>query len=613
VISLLLIACGGPIELALTSPSEGAILRSPWVPISVRVPLSELDSTVSIALDGEPLDDPLGFLRERQEGQGGEADYLGTLDLVSLVPGDHRLEVELTPRHGAPKRIASDFLYDRPPHRVDFSVEGEGGEALSARILVNDASGPVNLAGPDAAQADPGGRDVAIGSVFARDGSAVLYLDPGDYRFLAVRGIRDAIDEAAVTVDQDVAITLRVPQVVPTPDEVTADLHVHTGRSADAYISDRPRLDSLLAADLDVVVSADHTLPDSADFGVHSLPGVEARVGMSLPVSGCRSGPEESAGHLNVFPVTADPFPDTRTPTFGAYLDAWRQRQAKYPHEGSGTDVLLQLAHPRGIQFEAWSAPSPNTHALFNTFGFDPGTPVDEGGNAWMTDPEKDGTIALDFDAMEIVNRFSWELYLEVRQDWFALLDQGFRITGTGNSDSHAQEVELAGFPVNLVRVPPPSPGQAVPAAAFVDAIQDGRVSVTNGPIVHLTVEAGGASSRPGDLAHGAAVVAHVQVRAAPWVPVDELRLVVDGVVVQRLDITPSATGSVDVQASFPLALTGDAWILAEAGVPLDVAPLVPEPYALIAPGSAPLGFTNPVRVDADADGLWTAPGLSTE
>ena len=32
--------------------------------------------------------------------------------------------------------------------------------------------------------------------------------------------------------------------------------------------------------------------------------------------------------------------------------------------------------------------------------------------------------------------------------------------------------------------------------------------------------------------------------------------------------------------------------------------------YSALAPGFAPFAFTNPIFVDADGDGQWTAPGL---
>ena len=61
---------------------------------------------------------------------------------------------------------------------------------------------------------------------------------------------------------------------------------------------------------------------------------------------------------------------------------------------------------------------------------------------------------------------------------------------------------------------------------------------------------------------------------------------------------------------SVPLAFERDSWVLAEAGWPLEREdrPLGTT-YATIAPGHVPIGFTNPVFLDADGDGEWRPTG----
>ena len=85
-------------------------------------------------------------------------------------------------------------------------------------------------------------------------------------------------------------------------------------------------------------------------------------------------------------------------------------------------------------------------HDLFNKMGFDPAEAPGVGKtNAWMAQVSKDGvTTAFDYDALEIMNRGSWEAYNQVRLDWLGLMSWGRRITGTGNSDSHAMAIEQA-------------------------------------------------------------------------------------------------------------------------------------------------------------------------
>jgi hypothetical protein len=103
-----------------------------------------------------------------------------------------------------------------------------------------------------------------------------------------------------------------------------------------------------------------------------------------------------------------------------------------------------------------------------------------------------------------------------------------------------------------------------------------------------------------------------VRVRAAPWVPVPEVRVVVDGKVVEVVSLDPWAVGEDGVtrhELDLEMVLTRDSWVLAEAGWPLGEA--YPEggvglgKYAWVAPGYLPVGFTNPVWLDWDHDGTW--------
>jgi hypothetical protein len=206
----------------------------------------------------------------------------------------------------------------------------------------------------------------------------------------------------------------------------------------------------------------------------------------------------------------------------------------------------------------------------------------------------------LDFDAMEILNRFSVDAWLRVRSDWFALLNRGIRITGTGNADSHTAHHERVGYPVNLVTVAGPD------TRSFVAAISEGRVRVSSGPLVELRVDTGRQTVAPGhQLIRGNdSVVAKIQLRAAPWVPVPEVRLIHNGAVVFQTEVGglgPDMTREWEV----PLSLTADAWLIAEAGWSLTNPERPAGTYAMVAPGHVPIGFTNPIWLDVDGDEQW--------
>jgi hypothetical protein len=249
--------------------------------------------------------------------------------------------------------------------------------------------------------------------------------------------------------------------------------------------------------------------------------------------------------------------------------------------------------------------------------GFDGAAGFGNGANAWMADTDN-GARPMDYDAMEIINRSSWPGYTQVRRDWFAMLGWGRRITGVGNSDSHAMTTEYVGLPTNVAQCTRAAGDDAAGRDAFIlcwiRAVREGRIRVTTGPLVTLTLTAGTSSAEIGDTIDPAAgVTAHVHVQAPDWVPVEEVRLVIDGEVVETRTLTKSdrsADGSLDLSDAWPVAVTGaDQWVVAEAGWPLDRGypddTTVLGTYALVVPGYLPMGFTNPVFIDGDGDGMW--------
>jgi TPR repeat protein len=587
-------------EGAFLSPSPGAEVAVGTLMVGAVLPRGfDGDAAARLTLDGAPADDPLQRVRTGRTSRGDGALFLATLSLFDLEPGPHRLALEVSAPGGAQATLESGFTWAPPAARVVIEVRDAAGAPTDARVQIRQRGGPAALAGPDAAALDPMNRDARLSSVFTEGGRAEVFLEPGWARFVAVRGVRDGLGVAEETLAPGTqTLTLVVPRAVETPGQVTADLHVHTGNSGDAYTPDRLRAASLRAADVELAALTDHyRVTDPAAMGVSGVAGIEVQLG-------ARGG--ESAGHLNAFPLTPrEPPPWGWSDGVPQAIDAvwadWREAPAL------AAAPVVQLNHPRGLQLVPEEPPRAGAHALFNARGYDRALPPGEGSNAWMTRAVGErGTAAVDFELLEVVNRFSWPLYREVRADWFALIEAGYPRTATGNSDSHGLALELAGLPVNLVRAP------AGDLEGFVAALRAGRVSVSTGPIVELEVTGASGAGQPGDIvsAPDGRVSARVRVRAAPWVPVHEVRLVVNGEVsAARTLEEPLPEGGALVTLERELALDADAWIVAEAGWPIGddrpVNPVVEGLYGEVAPGYVPLGFTNPVWIDVDGDGAW--------
>ncbi len=615
-----LIGCRGGGILVQSPPDQG-VLRGDWVPVVVQVPLEWVDASVVMTLDGEPFEDAMATVRRRKgNAQEPGAQLLATLPLLGLEPGEHLLEIRFQPPGERERRIESRFVTERRQHRVALHVHDGTGRPVNARVVVRDRKGPVRLTDRAAWQVERKRRNADLDAVLVRDGEGEVRLDPGWYRLVATRGLRDAVAVLEIDLDGDTELDLALPRLVETPGVVAADLHVHSALSYDDYTPLGVWLDALACTGLDRVAVTDHNriartgrLEDRLAGPAEApllVPGIEADMR-------ARVGKNWDWGHLTAWPVAATGAPTSRWPASPAHaVRAWRQRQEEHPHPETGADVLLTLAHPRGILFRTGKRSKDQAWALFNNLGYDRELPVGEGTNAWLLEPAGEGgPTALDFDALEVVNRMGLSKYREVRLDWFALLNQGFRLTGVGNSDSHALAVELVGMPRNLIHAEPGPDGEP-DLPALVRAVRQGRVSVTTGPIVDLELVSGDLRAGLGETITPVEgrLRAVVTVRAPPWVPVHELRIVQDGRVVHRVDLggtTQDDGDALEVVETVELAVDHDGWLLAEAGWPEAADDtLVGGTYSVVAPGYVPFAFTNPVWVDADGDGTWVPPGL---
>lgn len=605
------------------SPTDGAILRVPWVPVVLHMDDERAGAGSYSWLDGVCREDPWQAVGTRAKVFGNGSDYITALDVQALEPGVHSFTAAVRSSAGAvavARTVA--FEVQRPEHQLRLLVPDQ--RPLRVAFFKDDA--PHSLAGPDALGADPRDRDIHLSSLFVLGGERTLNLDAGEYTLVATRGLREGVSVTRVQLDGDAEVELVVPLRFPMWDRMSTDMHVHSLRSEDSFVPHRVRLESLAAAGLDLAVFTDHNLVTDMDIAMDRvfspvrdsfvLPGVERTISVRDPDDEEDPLDTDPIGHFNAFPVTAasarsfpaklDPVPDT--------LSAWRDRQRKSPYRGVETDLLLQLNHPRGIEFTREEGVLAGAHSLFNKLGFDAEQPAGEGESAWMLERSSDGeSFGMDFDAMEVMNRFSLELYQELRRDWFTLLSSGLVVSGTGNSDSHALEVERVGFPVNLLHCPRPFAGVPPSRECLIQATRQGRLSVSTGPIVDLTLRSSYGEAELGGLAGPGPQEALVRVRAAEWVPVQELRLVVDGELVLQQPVDAalrSVDGVLDITVSVPLELTRDSWVLAEAGWPLEQSypdnPLEALGlYHQVAPNYLPIGFTNPIWVDGDGDGRW--------
>ena len=412
---------------------------------------------------------------------------------------------------------------------------------------------------------------------------------PGSYHVYATAGPFATIARAEVALAEGASetVTLALSRLPLQPaSTLSGDFHVHGGASFDASIGDRDRVRAFLAANVQVIVATEHDVVHDyadaiAELGASDrmrlVAGVESTGHVLFDLVPDADFPQV-IGHWNFWPMTFSPSGPWRGAPWdelaepGALMQ--RMEEAGWPadtgvaqlnHPWDEPDFGRDLGFPRAIGIDA-REPLP---AMFDGTG--PGL--------FVRTPDGSSFANDDYHAQEVMNGSANRTFLAFRALWFYLLGEGVVRAGTANSDSHALSGSVLGSPRNLVWTD--TTLDTFDRASFDAAVRAGRMIGTNGPILELTAtDASGATRGPSlePFEPAPETMLHLRVTAAPWVPIDEVRIVVNGEVVRTLrdelshPIDPfGADGLVRFEGDFALAdlidvERGDAWLIVEAG-----------------------------------------------
>lgn len=483
-----------------------------------------------------PLELPAGCFRARLTAPGhAPGPFTEPAKLAGAVPE------ALLPKAGA----------------LSFAITSNGAP-LPARLVVRGEAGT-----PDPDWGDDADGTGAAANVLATvTGAGEAPLPPGKYRVLANRGFEYTAREEVIEVraGKTTSFKASLDRVVDTSGWLAADLHLHAVPSSDApsLLSDRVR--SLVATGIEVAVATDHNAVTDYNPAIAEL-GVKAHIaGLSGDEITTRDTP---FGHFNAFPVDPATAPFAYKGTTPAAIFA-EVRGAK----PFGKDTLVQVNHPRMGNI-----------GYFEILRFDP---VDIPG--WLA---RSPLADMSFDALEVFNGDHYARIGKVEeclQDWYALLNAGYRTTATGNSDSHRVSFHEPGVPRSLVHLPGADPSKLDPKA-FADAVRAGRVVVSSGPFV--TLRAG--DKGVGDTVSAGETEITITVDAPPWVDLAEVSLVKRGEVLKTWKIDGKKARRPLSFTARPALAKGD-WVIAIARG------AKPMTY-LFRAGATPFGFTNPIFV----------------
>lgn len=409
-------------------------------------------------------------------------------------------------------------------------------------------------------------------------------LPVGTYLIYASRGPEYTLDKKVVeilvdTVRMDVReLIFRIDKVVEIKNYISIDPHMHTVNS-DGRVKIAERIKSVIAEGVDVAVATDHNYVSNYNPVLTKMDFKEYLAVMN----GCEV---TTSGliHYNTYPLI--------------YRENETNNGAINPHSDNASllfqasrkknpEAILQVNHPRA-----------GTLGYFNNY---------------QLEKEKAATALnnfdTSFDVLEVLNGpyFYLSNYVAIK-DWLHLLDRGYDFPIVGSSDSHGIDTGEPGYSRTYVYYEGEK-GRNLDVNALIQAIRSGHSFASNGPIIELKVND---RYTPGDsfTATEGKVSIWLKVQSAPWVSVDEIRLIINGERKISFHTQAQNESITKFQDEIGLNLKEDSYIAAEVLGNESLYPVLQarSQTGLVEDATVPYALTNPVFVDVDGNSRFDPP-----
>lgn len=425
------------------------------------------------------------------------------------------------------------------------------------------------------------------------DGKFRQSLPAGSYDVTISRGPEyDAVSkELAVLAGQTVTIQAKLNRVVDTPGWISSDFHSHSSPSGDNTGSQFGRVLNLVCEHVEFAPCTEHNRVSSYEPHIKRL-GIEHLIST---VSGMElTGSPLPLNHQNVFPmVHRFGLQDGGGPVTDSSVEAQIERVALWDQR---SEKLVQQNHP------------------------DPGWLFyDADGNG-----KPDGGYKRAFPHMDVMEIHPIEAALNLGPNykypngrpfhnrvfnWLQLLNQGFRIFGVVNTDSH-YNFHGSSSVRNWIQSPTDDPAKIKPMDV-VHAAEQGRLVMSNGPYLEASLTETGKSksvvSGQDIAASSGKVTLSVRVQAPNWVDVDRVFVLINGRLHQQHNYSKQEhpdrfkTGTLRFESQLDLKLKDDSHVIVVCGSDKPLGPKVVGPFWGTYRAAA---ITNPIFVDVDGDGF---------
>lgn len=472
---------------------------------------------------------------------------------------------------------------------VSLKIVDQDGNALPAKVefIGKAPTGSPNW-GPETAEHRV--RNLA----YTPNGVVQQELAVGEYELIISHGPEYHAEFTTLTIKRQTTTerTVVLPRLLQTPGWISADFHSHSSPSGDNTGSQLGRVLNLAAEHLEFAPCTEHNRVSTYSHHLRNLK-LEQYV---ATVSGMElTGSPLPLNHQNVFPMVHRPrTQDGGGPTTDGSPETQMERLAAWD---SNSEKLIQQNHPD----IGW---------LF----------YDKDGNQ-----EPDGGYSRSFPLINVMEIHPIDRLLKPEAfrmqngkpnrnhtafNWMQLLNQGFRIWGVANSDSHYNYHGSGGLRI-WIRSSTDEPAQ-ISSDEIRDSSRNGHIIMSNGP--YLEASFGDAANKEltaiaGDdlQINSGKVNAHIRVQCSDWLDIDTVMVLVNGRQSANLTFTRQShpelfsDRTVRFEHHLQVAVPQDAHLIVLTGH--SAQKLGP----VVGPGwgrQAPAALSNPVFVDVDGDGF---------
>ncbi|MFV0445543.1 MAG: CehA/McbA family metallohydrolase, partial [Planctomycetaceae bacterium] len=477
--------------------------------------------------------------------------------------------------------LLDDFL----PGGVEAHITDGDGRPVACKVEFNPQEmTPLPSFGPDTAE-------YGVGNLrYAPDGTFTQTLHPGTYDVIVSHGPEyDAVfSTVTVKAGEVTQLKAKLPHVVDTTGWISSDLHSHSTPSGDNTSSQHGRVLNLLCEHIEFAPCTEHNRITTYQEHIDRLKIAKrfaSCAGMEL------TGKPLPLDHQNAFPLHHHPHrQDGGGPVTADSPEDQIERLALWDDR---SEKLVQQNHPdMGWLFRDKNGDGQPDEGFTRAFGFMDAIEVHPIDAAWKL--RQTSTVPKEWS-----NRIF---------HWLQLINQGHRIPGVVNTDSH-YNLHGSGGLRNWLESPTDRPGD-VKVMDMVHAVEHGHIIMSNGPFLKVFAKPG---QGEGDTAGGeltapdGRITLDIQVQSPNWIDVDEVFVLINGEIDPEHHYTRAnhadrfQAGVVKFEGSFPLKLKGDSHLIVVAGAPdKTLGPVAGGSWAK----QHPTAVSDPIYVDVDGGGF---------